>query len=211
MSKTILSSEQMMEILEKCYDKAVEGLPGSKSCELLALEYMEKYGDVEKAAEKLILSQIAKCSTSGFITSLGTIALPVALPANITSVLYIQMRMIASIAALGGHNVNSDEVQTLVYVCLAGSSMVDICKSAGIQVANKLTTNMIKKLPGAVLLKINKAVGFRLVTKFGTKGVINLAKLVPIAGGVVGASVDGVGTKIIAKRAYDMFLLDKID
>lgn len=211
MSKTILSSEQMMEILEKCYDKAIEGLPGSKSCELLALEYMEKYGDVEKAAEKLILSQIAKCSTSGFITSLGTIALPVALPANITSVLYIQMRMIASIAALGGHNVNSDEVQTLVYVCLAGSSMVDICKSAGIQVANKLTTNMIKKLPGAVLLKINKAVGFRLVTKFGTKGVINLAKLVPIAGGVVGASVDGVGTKIIAKRAYDMFLLDKID
>ncbi|MFZ2572451.1 MAG: hypothetical protein WAX19_03745, partial [Trichococcus flocculiformis] len=56
------------------------------------------------------------------------------------------------------------------------------------------------------LTKINQKVAFRLVTKFGEKGVINLGKLVPIVGGVIGASVDGVGTKIIGNQAKKLFV-----
>ena len=69
---------------------------------------------------------------------------------------------------------------------------------------------MLKKLPGTVLTKINQKVGFRLLTKFGEKGVVNLFKLVPIAGGVVGGGVDFVGTKLIADKAYKAFLLNDI-
>lgn len=211
MEKQVISQEQMMEILETCYAKAIEGIPGTKRCDELGNEYLLKYGDPHIAAKKLINAQIAKCTTSGFITSLGgIITLPVAIPANIASVLYVQMRMIAALASIGGQDIHSDEVQTLVYLCLAGTSVTDICKSAGVQIATKLTTNLIKRLPRVVLTKINQRVGFRLITKFGTKGVINLGKMVPLAGGVIGGGFDLVTTKVIADKAYKMFLLDEI-
>jgi hypothetical protein len=38
----------------------------------------------------------------------------ITLPTNITSVLYIQIRMVASIAHLNGHDLKSDKIKTLV-------------------------------------------------------------------------------------------------
>ena len=32
----------------------------------------------------------------------------------------------------------------------------------------------IKKIPGSALVKTNQKVGFRFITKFGEKGIINL-------------------------------------
>lgn len=212
MGKQLITQEQIMDVLDTCYVKAIQGIPGSKTCEDLAYEYLSKYRDPNVAAKKLIDAQIAKCTTSGFITNLGgAITLPVAIPANIASVMYVQMRMIASLAVIGGQDVDSDEVQTLVYLCLAGTSITDICKSAGVQIATKLTTNLIKKLPRVVLTKINQRVGFRLITKFGTKSIITLGKMVPVAGGILGGGVDFATTKIIANKAYKMFLLNEID
>jgi hypothetical protein len=212
MATQLITQEQMMELLEKCYAGAINGLPGSKSCEALATEYLSKYGDPKVAAKKLIDNQVAKCTTSGFVTGLGgLITLPVAIPANVASVLYVQMRMIAALAVMGGYNLNDDEVQTLVYLCLVKTSIADVCKSAGVQVANKVTLSLLKKLPGTVLTKINQKVGFRLVTKFGEKGVVNLVKVVPVAGGIVGGGVDLVGTKLIANKAYKVFLLNDIE
>lgn len=49
----------------------------------------------------------------------------------------------------------------------------------------------------------------RFITKFGTKGVINLGKMVPIVGGVIGGTFDYAGTKIIASKAKDIFFIWK--
>ena len=135
----------------------------------------------------------------------GLITIPVAVPANVSSVLYVQLRMIASIAHIGGYNPNDDEVRTLAYLCLTGSAMSDIVKGTGIKIGQKLTTNLIKKIPGTVLTKINQKVGFRLLTKFGEKGAVNLVKMLPLVGGVIGGG-DVVGTKIIANKAYSVFV-----
>lgn len=208
----IITQEQIMDVMSKCYQAALDGLPGSKSCEELAQEYMDRYKASTIAAKELIKQQLLKCSVSGFITGFGgLLTLPLTVPANVASVLYVQMRMIAALAAIGGYDVHSDEVQTLVYLCLVGSSLTDVVKSTGIKIANKVTTNMLKKLPGAVLTKINQKVGFRLLTKFGTKGAVNLVKVVPVAGALVGAGIDYGSTKLIADKAYNAFLLGKIE
>ena len=61
------------------------------------------------------------------------------------------------------HDVDAVREGCLLYTsCLVGSSQTDVVKSTGIKIANKVTTNMLKKLPGAVLTKINQKVGFRL-------------------------------------------------
>ena len=64
--------------------------------------------------------------------------------------------------------------------------------------------NLLLQFP----IKINQKVGFRLLTKFGTKGLINLGKAIPVVGGVISGGFDFVETKIIADRAYKMFVLN---
>lgn len=105
-----LSSQQMVDILDVCYDKALQGIPKvSKSVDELAEDYSSKYPTAEKAAKALAANQLVKCTTSGFLTGLGgIITLPVAVPANVSSVLYVQLRMIAAVAKLGGYEPNTD-------------------------------------------------------------------------------------------------------
>lgn len=203
-----MDTSKAISILDACYEKALNGIPLiSSSVSELAMEYMNKYPTKDSAAKALINMQIAKCGTSGFITGLGgLITIPVAVPTNVSSVLYVQLRMIASIAHIGGYNPNDDEVRTLAYLCLTGSAMSDIVKGTGIKIGQKLTTNLIKKIPGTVLTKINQKVGFRLLTKFGEKGAVNLVKMLPLVGGVIGGGIDVVGTKIIANKAYGVFV-----
>ena len=207
-----LDEKRMVTILDELYGKVLNGVPKvSKPVDVLADDYLKKSSSPDKAAENLIKYQIAKCGTSGFITGLGgVITLPVAIPANVSSVLYIQLRMVSAIAYIGGFDIQSDQVQTLAYACLTGSAIVDVLKQTGIKIGEKITVSAINKIPGRVLVSINQKVGFRLVTKFGTKGVVNLVKLVPIAGGVIGGAIDLGSTKMIAQNAFNVFIKNQI-
>ena len=185
-SSSQLTESKMMQVLEWSYEKAVQGLPGMESAEELAKRYLEKYDTVDEAINTFINWQCTKCATSGFITGLGgLLTLPVAIPANISSVIFVQIRMIAAIAYMRGYNLKDDQVKTLVFVALTGQAATDILKQAGITIGSKVGMNLIKKMPMKVIYQINKKVGFRLVTKFGQKGIINLGKLVPIVGSVI--------------------------
>lgn len=203
-----LTHEDVMQLLDKLYQQSVDGIQKiSPPISQLAFDYLSKNPDIDTAAKSFIRYQIAKCTTSGFLSGLGGVmTLPVTIPANIGSVLYVQMRMIACLAHMSGYDTQSDQVQTLVYACLAGISVDQVLKNIGIQFGIKMANAGIKKLPKAVLVKINQSVGFRLVTKFGSKGLINLGKAIPIVGGVIGGGFDLVETKIIAARAYKMFI-----
>lgn len=203
-----LTEIKIQQALDWAYDKALDGVPGLGTAADLAGEYAKQNGSPLDQANSLIRWQIAKCTTSGFITGLGgLITLPVAIPANISSVLYVQIRMIAALAHLGGHDLRDDRVKTLVYVTLCGSAATDILKDVGIKIGTKLTEKMIQSISREVILRINKAVGFRLLTKFGTTGAINLGKAIPLIGGVIGGTVDGVSTNTIGNIARDLFVL----
>lgn len=205
--KAIVSQEDIMKILDSCYEKCLNGIPKvSPNVEDMANDYLCKYGTKELACQAMLKNQITKCTTSGFITGFGgIITMPVTLPANVTSVLYVQMRMIACVAYMAGFELDSDETQTFVYACLAGVAVNELVKQASIKFGVKFANGLIKKIPGKVLTKINQKVGFRFVTKFGTKGIVNLGKLLPGVGAVVGGGLDFVETKMIANRSYKWF------
>lgn len=203
-----MTGEKAASILSAIYEKALNGIPKvSRSIDEFADDYIDRFDTPERAAKELVKYQIIKCGTSGFISGLGgLITLPVAIPANIGSVLYVQMRMVAAIAKIGGYDVRSDQVQTLVYVCLTGTAISDVVKQAGIKIGEKTLTAALKKLPGTALVKINQRVGFRLITKFGEKGVVNLGKMIPLAGGVIGGAFDVASTSVIARNAIKLFI-----
>lgn len=208
--KKLMTQEDILQLLNTLYDKSVQGIPKvSVPVTQLADDYLTKHTVTADAAHSFIRYQIAKCTTSGFLAGLGgLITLPVSIPANIGSVLYVQLRMIACLAHMGGYDVKSDQVQTLIYACLAGISVDQVVKNVGIKVGVKMAEAAVKKIPGSALVKINQKVGFRLLTKFGTKGMINIGKAIPVVGGIVGGGFDLVETKLIADRAYKMFILD---
>ena len=199
-----LTQSKMMDLLNWSYEKAVNGVAGLDSAYDLANDYMKTNDSLYNQANSLIRWQNTKAGTSGFLTGLGgIITLPIAIPANVASVMYVQIRMIAH---MGGHNLNDDRVRSLVFVCLTGNAAKDILKDIGIVVGKKIAQNSIKNISGKTITAINQKVGFRLLTKFGEKGVINLGKAIPLLGGVIGASFDSVTTNTVGNIARDTFI-----
>ncbi len=206
---TKLTEESIQQILDWIYEKAINGIPGVESAQQLADNFMDAGKSNKKIISSLVNWQIAKATTTGFLAGLGgLILLPLTLPASFTSVTFIQMRMIAAIAIMGGYNPHDDRVKTLVYACLTGASLKDLLKGAGISLTTKLTKSAINSISGQALKVINQRVGFRLITKFGEKGIVNLGKLIPIAGGIVGGTIDGFSTKAIGQIASKVFLTE---
>jgi uncharacterized protein (DUF697 family) len=78
----------------------------------------------------------------------------------------------------------------------------------GIKIGVKFTEKMVQTISREVIVKINQAVGFRLLTKFGTTGVINLGKAIPLIGGIIGGTVDGISTNTIGNIARNLFIQD---
>ena len=115
--------------------------------------------------------------------------------------MYVQIRMIAAIAVMGGYSLQDDVVKSMVFATLLKVEVGNLLKQVGVKTANRASLQLLKKLPGTVLTKINQKLGFRFLTKFGQKGVINLVKVVPVAGGVVNGGLNLVETKAIGKRA----------
>lgn len=209
---TSLTPEQMQEILDLLYGKSIDGVSKvSLPVDDLVLDYLTKNEDAMSAAKSLINNSTVKCGTSGFASSFGGFLSMIAtLPANITSVLYVQLRMCCAIAKMGGYDIRSDQVKTLVYACLTGSAMTDVLKQSGIKFANKLGAKTIERIPAKTLTAINQKVGFRFVTKFGQTGIINLGKVIPVVGGIVGGGIDVASTRIIGRNAVNLFLKGEI-
>jgi len=209
MTRTTPDESKALQLVNWISQKAIEGIPPLSSAEELAQEYLVdvSYDTVGSRIDSLINWETAKNFTSGFITGLGgLITLPVAVPAALGASWALQARMAAAIARISGHNLAEDRVQTLVLLSLVGGSVKEVVKRAGITVTNKLTQKALQRIPGKMLIEINKRVGFRLLTKAGEKGVVNLIKVVPVAGGFVGGAFDAASCRTVGYAAKKLFL-----
>ena len=205
--KNSINQSSMIKLLDWAYEKAISGLPGMDSATELANSFNTGKGTPRDNANSLIRWQNAKAGTSGFVTGIGGLmTLPVAIPANMASVLYIQIRMIAAIALMGGYDLRDDKVKSLVYMCLVGNFVKDILQETGIRLGTRFTARVIEQLSEKTLLAINQRVGFRLLAASGTKGIISLGKAVPVVGGLIGGSIDLAATNAIGNMARNTFL-----
>lgn len=208
------TEEKGTVLLESLYSFVMAGVPKvSEPVEELAGYYLAHCpNNRKKAIEKFVMNQKLKCSSTGFVTGLGgLLTLPLTLPADLVSSLYMELRMIAGIAYIQGYDLKDDAVKTAMYLCLVGNAAGDVIKQAGIKISGQYALKkLLPKLSRDVIVKINKAVGFRLVTKAGTKGVFNLTKMVPVIGGVVGAAFNWYEVAFYAKVAKRMFAEEAI-
>jgi uncharacterized protein (DUF697 family) len=204
--KKSLSKEMIMKALDIAYDKAVNGITGLDTAEDMAIKYKEGRS-LNDAVDALIKRQVLKAGASGFITGIsGLLTMPVSLPTNLISVLYIQIRMVAAIAYMGGYDLRDEKVKTFIYLCMAGNKASKLLKEIGVNLTQKLTIKIINSISEKVILSVNEKVSYGLLSKLGEQGVVNIGKAVPIIGGLIGGGFDATMTKIIGKTAKKLFI-----
>ncbi len=196
-----------MKLLDWAYDKSLSGSTGIDKASTLASRYMRPDRTLNQQVDALIRRQRIIAGSSGFITGLGGfMSLPVAIPANIASVVFIQIRMIAAIAYMGGYDTQDKKVKSLVMACMAGNVAKDILQEAGIRIGTRITHRIVENISERTLIAINQKIGIALLAKSGGKGMINISKAVPLAGGVVGGSIDVISTALIGRIARRIFI-----
>lgn len=95
-----LDSAAMQKALNWAYEKAVQGIPNSRSdyfgtAEDLAASYLRRPGTRSQQVCELVAFHTTAAATTGFVTGLGgIIRLPVAIPANIVLHSYRQIRAV---------------------------------------------------------------------------------------------------------------------
>ena len=140
-----LGPDHIMKWLDQLYDLVVEDVPFLESAQDIGNHYAAGTGSLEERARQLVRWQVTKAGTSGFLSGLGgVITMLVAIPANIASVMYVQIRMIAAVAHLGGHDIRNDQVRTLCYTCMCGKAAGDVVKNTGISLGTKLTERVLR-------------------------------------------------------------------
>lgn len=193
--KQSVSKTLIAQTLDWAYLKALNGFAGTDSAISLGDNYLKGKGTLKEQVDSLIRWQTAKAATSGFVAGTGgIITMPLTVPANIASVLYLQIRMITAIAYMGGHDVTDDRVRSLVYISLVGNGAKELMKDIGVKATEKLLSKTLEN------------VSVRLATKIGEKGVASLGKAVPFVGGVVGGSFDWASTRVVGKVAKHIFI-----
>ena len=208
--RTSVTHDKITRALDWAYETALSPpVPGLESCYSLAEAYKKPGTPLKQNARTLVNWQVAKCATTGFLTGLGgVLTLPIAIPADLGVTFFIQIRMIASIAVMAGLDVKDDRVRALVYACLTGDAAKELLAGVGVKVGQKITEKMIERISFEAIKSVNQKVGFRLLTKFGEKGLINLGKMVPLVGGIIGGTADAVFAKLVGKVAITVLCED---
>lgn len=187
-------------------DSAVRGIGPIQGGGQVADEYLRHHEDREVAIDRLIASHRRIVGAGGFLSGFGGFAtMAVAVPADLANFYVMSGRSVAGIAHLRGYDLDSEEVRSMVLLSLLGAAGTSLASEVGVKLGTKAAEQALRRIPGRVLIDINKKVGFRLVTKAGQKGVFNLVKAVPVVGAGAGATLNLVGYNEIAQHAKRNF------
>lgn len=205
---TELNPSALHKALDWAYNLAVDGLPAFDSAQELAEKYLQEQGELVDKVNLLIAWQDFKAASSGFINGLGGAPLmPLTIPFSLTSVLYLQVRMVAAIAIMGGHDIRDERVKTMISLVLCGNTAKDLFKEAGIKLGTRLTEQALQTLSKEVVARINQRIGSKLVQQLTESGMTRLGKAIPLVGGLIGATFDTYATNEVGNLARDTFIV----
>ena len=190
--------------LRQLLEIAIDGYGRLPSARSAAARHLQKQaGSADEAISSIIDHHVRLASAQGFVTNIGGLAmLPIAIPANITGVATVQVRMVAAIAHLRGYDLNDNRVRTALVMCLMG----------GEQVAEHIAEGTLPTSPLAVATapifdpELDRLVAEEVLTdlaaRIGGKNVaLAIVKRVPLMGGGVSAVMDGIATYQIGRYA----------
>jgi len=189
-------------VIEQLMDVGIDGMGPFRSAQSTTRFALAEHREVESAIDSIVRSHLRLVAANGFMTGLGGFAaVPIALPANVLGFYLVATRMVAGIASIRGHDIGQPAVRSAVLLALVGADADDLLRKAGDAGAGKLVNLAAQRLPGPVLMAVRKGVMFRLLARIGKKLFSRFGRVVPVAGGFVGAGLDTYLLKRIADHA----------
>jgi uncharacterized protein (DUF697 family) len=177
-----------------------------KSCYALVAEFRQSGRGIDQCVHSFIDWQTAKAGAGGFVLGLpGIVTAAVSIPADLTMITYIQLRMVAVIALLRGWDIQANGLKTVAFLCLLGSGAAGFIEQLGLPAQTQSTPLLFARLPSHILEKINAIVASKLLVGAAKTGVIGMVKFVPVVGGLVNGALDGFSTRSIGRQADALF------
>ncbi|ALB49562.1 hypothetical protein AFK64_02930 [Cronobacter sakazakii] len=182
------------------YALAVEGTAVTDSAAVLADCYLQNGMSRAEAAESLVLYESLKACGSGFSSGLaGGALLPLTVTADVCSSLFIQMRLCAAVAIIGGHDTADPRVRLLCWGALAG----DACSDAISGIIARLLTRA-RDLPQAETALLT-VVRDALLLK-SSHVLLRESLLLPLLGGVINGGAAWLITRLTGQLAIHLFI-----
>jgi len=195
-----------LDVVNNILSVGVDGLGPLRSARQLADEHLGRYGDPEVAIDMLIAAHSRRAGATGFATGVGGVfTLLVAVPTDAAAFYTLSGRCAAAVAHLRGHDIDSDRVRNVVLLTLLGSAGAAAASGLGAPVGADPAASSLNALPGTLAVEINTEVVFRVLTRFGQNGALNLVRFVPLAGGAVSALVNCAAMRTIGIDAKKNF------
>ncbi len=193
-------------LIERVLDVGIDGRGQFDSARKVADDARRHSTSDDGAVDRVVADHLKLVAAGGFVTGIGGFfTLPVALPANVAGFYLLATRMAAAIGVIRGYDIDRPEVRSALLLSLVGADSEDLLKKAGYAGSGRLVNFAAERLPGPVLMAVNKGVGFRLLTQVSRKAIGRLGRGVPLIGGAVGAGVDGFMLKQIAEYVRTEF------
>jgi hypothetical protein len=86
----------------------------------------------------------------------GAVGQPVILPLNVTSVLFIQTRLVAALACLGGHRLSDERIRSLAGLCLCGNAAKALFQEMATRVVEQWVPTLTRQVVQKTLVCIFK-------------------------------------------------------
>jgi hypothetical protein len=189
-------------VIGRLMDVGIDGRGPFRSAQSVADFALAEHREVEPAIDAMVRSHLRLAAANGFVTSLGGfVTLPIALPANVLGFYLVATRMVAGIASTRGYDIGQPEVRSAVLLALVGADADDLLTKASDAGSGQLVNLVAQRLPGPVLMGVRKGVMFRVLVRIGKKSFARFGRVVPLAGGLVGAGLDTYLLKRIADHA----------
>ncbi|TCJ30504.1 EcsC family protein [Nocardioides jejuensis] len=194
--------------VREAMEKAIAGVgPLRPVSRTAAKKLADAHGDVEKAAHAVIRSHVAYASAQGFVTNIGGLMTAIAaIPANLAGLTLVQVRMVAAIAHVHGHDLDDPKVRAAVVATLLGEESVKKAVKKGKLPARPLALATGTDLEPALEHALSIEISSELLARMAGKRIATTAgKRIPVLGGVVGMTADGFATWQLGRFAAREF------
>jgi hypothetical protein len=190
--------------LQRVLGRAIAGIgPFDGAREVAARALTEAGGDVGGAVQGLIRSHVRLAGAQGFLTNIGgLVTMAVTVPANVTGLVLVELRLLAAIAHLQGHDLVDPGVRAAVLVALLGHDETEKLVRKGELPGNAGWLARSGTAHHDTSERVSAQVAATLVGWLGGKQLATqVGKRVPLFGGVVGAATDARATRRVGRDA----------
>lgn len=195
-----------LKAIHRMLATGINGVGPLDSAQEVVSRARSEHSDPEKAIDEVTSDHVRLAAGGGFITGVGgLVTMPVSLPGNVIGFYVLASRMVASVATLRGYDVDDEDTRTALVLTLMGADGDEVLRKAGVAGGGRMAQIALNRVPRAAAMVINKGVGFRVATQLGARFLGRLGRAVPLAGGVIGAGLDGYLMSRLADHARHEF------